>query len=222
MKHSKLRRSVIRGGLSGTPACSLIGIGLGLLACVTPAAKGDLIISAPNVVASPGTTGLLDLLITDTANSFHIAGDSVELGISGTGVQFIDATTSTATPYIYPSSFDDANGFTLDANGNFPKTDLIASDVDNAPSSFQLVNAGDIFGLAHVSYAVAPDATPGIYNLAIEDIGGGTSLSDENGAAVLFTTVNGTLTVVPEPAIGGICVGIMAIAGLRRRNRISV
>lgn len=187
-------------------------------------ASGSLIFEAPTLSATPGSSGSFDIVITNpSSSSFHLAGESVELGISGTGVEFTNTDANTLTPYVFPSSFDLDNGFTLDASGvAYPKTDFITSDVSDAPSSFVLVTPGETLGIVHVSYTVDPGATLGGRTLTIENLGPATSTSDENGISVPFTGANGSLTVVavPEPA----CLGLMlALAPLfARRRRVAV
>ena len=67
---------------------------------------------------------------------------------------------------------------------------------------FVTLNPGDLFGLAHVTYSVDSGAPAG--PVVVSLVPAGTSLSDNNGGPVSFTTSNGTITIsttsVPEPS----------------------
>jgi PEP-CTERM motif len=180
-----------------------------------------LLFSAPTLSAAPGSSGSFDLLVTANSN-VDLAGESVELGISGSGVEFTATDANTALPYVFTPSFDLDNGFTLDASGiAYPKSDFIVSDVSDASTGFVALTPGEVLGLVHVSYSVDAGATLGPRSLTIEDLGGGTSTSDIDGNAIPFTVINGTLTVgaVPEPG----SVALLALGGIsvlaRRRGR---
>jgi hypothetical protein len=69
----------------------------------------------------------------------------------------------------------------------------------------QVLGVGDRFGLARVTYAVAPGAPAGAYPVTVVTLGDATSLSDPNGNLVDFTPVNGSITIlglmtIPEPS----------------------
>jgi hypothetical protein len=186
--------------------------------------SASLVFEAPTLSAAPGSSGSFDIVIANPSlSSFHLAGESVELGISGTGVEFTNTGANTLTPYVFSPSFDLDNGFTLDASGNpYPKNDFITSDVSDAPAGFVVVSPGETLGIVHVSYTVDPGATLGPRTLTIEDLGGGTSTSDEFGNVVPFTASNGSLTVaaVPEPACLGLMLVLAPLLGRRRRAAI--
>ena len=200
----------VRRIMSSTPA-RLAGLGLMAAALALPV-HAALTIQAPVLSAAAAGSGSFDVSITNTGPSaVDIEADSVELGIDGTGVQFTDATVNTAVPYIYSDSLDADFGQPMDNTGvPFPKNDLIAEDVVGLSINFATINPGDTLGLVHVSYSVDPTAALGPRDLTIEDIGGGTSLSDQLGNPVLFTPTNGSLTVTPapEPSAAALLVGV--------------
>jgi hypothetical protein len=206
--------------------CSLfcvaaVAISLMSVAAAQGAPPAGLIFEAPTLSAAPGSSGSFDIVIVNpSASSFHLAGESVELGISGTGVEFTNTDANTLTPYVFSPSFDLDNGFTLDASSiPYPKNDFITSDVSDALAGFALVSPGQTLGIVHVSYTVYPGATLGPRTLTIEDLGGGTSTSDEFGNAVPFTASNGSLTVaaVPEPGCVGLALLVAPLVMRRRR-----
>ncbi len=204
------------------------GANLGLIAALAlfvPAAgaRGSavpLLFSVPVVSAAQGSSGSFDVIVTGEANGVHLAGESIELGVSDSGVEFTATDMNTAKPYVFNPSFDADFSSPLDVSGiAYPKTDFITSDLSDSP--FQLINLGDTFGVVHVSYTVDAGATLGPRHLTIEDLGGATSTSDELGNAIAFTVNNGlfNVTAVPEPGSVGVLVlgGISVLA--RRRGR---
>jgi hypothetical protein len=171
------------------------------LGLATPC-RADLLIFAPALSAQQGSTGTFDVLITNNnavgGASYDIAGDTVQLSLTGTsGVTFTFASIATvADPYIYVSSG------TLPINGGgplssdvFPNTTFHATDTEFNPPGFRTINPGDTFGLVHVGYSIAGDAALGLGNLVL---GPDTGLADTNGGPITtFTNANGTLTVTP-------------------------
>jgi hypothetical protein len=190
----------------------------------TGSARGGVPVSgveflAPSFQAAQGSSGSFDLLVLNpnvTPNTFDLAGETVEMSVSGSGVNFTDTAVNTTTPYVFPDSFAVDTSTPLDLTGvAYPKTEFITSDLSDAPSSFVTLAAGGSYGLVHVSYSIDPSATLGAHALTFEDLGGGTSTSDENGIAVPFFTSNGILTVtpaVPEPAsLGLLATGLVLL-----------
>lgn len=190
-------------------AIRLLGVWIGTavlgLACCEDC-RAELLIAPENVVAAPGTSGFFDVLLSNTnpagGASFDVAGDTVELSVTGvSGVSFTSVSISTIVPYIY------ANSGTLNGGGpfsfdTFPNTQVHASDTEFAAPGSRTVLPGATFGLAHVGYSVASNAAIGsIGSLAI---GPDTSLSDINGAAIGFSASNGSFSIlspaVPEPS----------------------
>jgi PEP-CTERM motif len=185
------------------PTSVIFGVAVATLAFFAPVgtrpARAGLIVQALNSTAEPGGTGAFDVVVSDTAGTFVVAGFSIELSVPGaSGVSFSDVTTGTlAASYLFgtlqlpPITFD-----------TFPTQDFSAGDLDLTPPGFVMLNPGDTFGLAHVTYSVNSGAHPG--PIAVSLVTAGTSLSDNDGGPVSITTSNGTITVsaqsVPEPS----------------------
>jgi hypothetical protein len=190
----------------------LAALGFALLLSAQ-SARADLVLEAPTFNATPGSSGKFDLLITNNGSTpVELAADGIELGVPA-GIHFTAADITTATPYVFPSSFDDINGFTLSLDP-FPTTDFTVSDVDNAPSSSVTINPGDTFGIADISYTIDPTAAPGNYELSFEHIPPATSLSDAAGHAIPFTTSNGSINVIaatPVPLPSPLGIGLTLI-----------
>src|SRR5271157_634102 len=78
-----------------------------LLGCAFPCHAGGLVIQAPNLSVTPGSSGTFDVLLLNTnssgGDSFNVAGDTIQLSLTGPlNVAFTDATIgTTAAPYIY-------------------------------------------------------------------------------------------------------------------------
>ena len=70
----------------------------------------DLVIQAPNLSVTPGSSGTFDVLLLNTnssgGDSFNVAGDTIQLSLTGPlDVAFTDVTIgTTAAPYIYVTS----------------------------------------------------------------------------------------------------------------------
>ncbi len=167
-----------------------------------PCRAAGLLIEAPSLLATPGSSSSFDLLLVNTnpagGASYNVAADSFELSLLGpVAVTFTDVSINTIVPYIYVVSGTTVPGGLPLSLDTFPNTQFTASDAEFGPLGFQTVNPGDTFGLAHVSFTVSPTATLGADTIAIAS-GTATSLSDENGNAIPFAISNGSITV-PEP-----------------------
>lgn len=206
-------------------ASSSVAIFLLLLLLSSPS-RADLVLTAPNLSATQGSSGSFDLVITDTdpvgSAPLKIAGFGIEFEVSGAGVQFTDTTTGTAPPYLYVgNSFDDINGFTMDATVvPYPKSHLIVSDLANDVPLFQIVNPGDTFGVTHVSFSVDGGATPGLRNLTFDRVNLITTFSDPNGVLIPVTSIDGSIAVsaVPEPTSALLALTVAPLIMWRRRG----
>ena len=188
-----------------------------------------LVIESQSVTATPGSSGSFDILIMNTnspgGSSFDVAGDFIGLSLTGlAGVEFTGVSiTTTSAPYIYVVSGTTQGGgpFSLDT---FPNTQFLASDAEFGPLGFRAINPGDVFGLANVTYTVAPNATPGTGVLTITT---DTSLSDATGANVPFTSPpnGGAFTVsaaIPEPTSATLlAIGSVATVVYSARKRFA-
>ncbi len=129
------------------------------LGTASPCRAAGLVIEAPTLTGvAPGSSGSFDVLLIDTdptgTAGYNVSGNSLELTLSGpAGFTFTDATVNTSVHYIYVQSTDVNLGVPFSAN-TFPNTDFVGGDAEFASPFFRMVNPGDIFGLAHVSYTV--------------------------------------------------------------------
>ena len=191
------------------------------------AGRAALIIEVASLTAQAGSTGSFDVLLRndETSGSFRIASDSVQLSLAGApGVQFTAATIMTAAtdPYVFLQSGTTIGSGSPLSFDPFPTTSFTASDSEFGPLGYRLIGPGAVFGLVHVSYSIATTTPAGVRNFAFDLTG--TSLSDESGNAVLFTTMAGSFTVnpaaVPEPASALlVCLaGIGVVLGVSRKG----
>ena len=167
----------------------------------TPARAG-LVLQVGNSSPGVGGIGTFDVVLRDTGGTFAVGGFSVELRVApGSGVNFtaVDGKT-VAAPYLFgtvqmpPLSLD-----------GLPTKDLSVLDSDAAPPGFITLNPGDVYGMEHVTYLVAPGTPPGAITVSIVGLTGPaptTQVDDVAGLPFAFTATNGTISVtaaVPEP-----------------------
>ena len=214
-----------RGMGSGQRLTLLLVAGAAVsLGTASPCRAAGLVIEAPTLTSvAPGSSGSFDVLLIDTdptgTAGYNVSGNSLELTLSGpAGFTFTDATVNTSVPYIYVQSTDVNLGVPFSSN-TFPNTDFVGGDAEFASPFFRTVNPGDIFGLVHVSYTVAPTAF-GTATITIANLNVDTSLSDINGSLIPFTAVNGSISTVPEPAtwIQGATAALIGVGGFWRRR----
>jgi len=178
-----------------------------LAALLGPAAScraAGLILQVPDLVVAPGSSGSFDILLINSnaagGDSYNVSADTVVVSLSGPlGVAFTDVTIDTIAPYIYVTSGTTQGGGPLSLDA-FPNVQFTASDAEFAAPGYRTLNPGDVFGLAHVSYSVDSSTPSGRETILIaaDPI---TSLSDVSGEALLFTIINGSITmVIPEPS----------------------
>jgi len=198
-------------GLLGAIAVSLAAIVAGAVPCSADSIPG-LEIVAPNLNVMPGSSGSFDLLLVNNpgAGSFNISADQFLVSLTGpAGISFTDvsiATDPVAAPYIFVSSGTLQPPFPPLATVVSP-TSFTALDSEFASPFYRMVNEGDTFGLAHVSYSVASTTPIGTTDtLTISPSPGNTFIfTDPSGNPIPGTVeiTNGSITVgpsaVPEP-----------------------
>ena len=168
-------------------ALTLKAIVLAMTACLQTGSAET--ISAPNLVAAAGTSGSFDILLTNVGG--EIGAFSFDIVASDPRLQFTNATVATTVPYVFVgNSFDQINGFPLATKTG---QELLASDAANNGSMvvFAPVALGRVF------YTVAP-SIPVDSSIAIT-FGAATSLVGPSGYRFPISTVNGAITIVPEP-----------------------
>jgi hypothetical protein len=203
-----------------TIAPALLALAVGL-AGVLPSRAGTLDIVVESTTALPGTAGGFDVdLVNNSASTVTVASFSVDVLLTDTTfVTFTGINNSTVAPYIFSLSGSFPPGF----SGNLLPMEATGNDL--AATAGQIVNPGETWGLAHISYLVDPAAPPGtVVPMVLEQFPvnlpppGGTNLLDPTGAQIAFSGLgsNGTITVgtrpVPEPS-SVVLAGIAALAG---------
>jgi hypothetical protein len=202
----------------------LMAVAAGFLWGGTPCQAAGLLISAPAVNAAAGSSGAFDVTITNTngtnGTSYDVAGDTVELALGPSGVNFTGVSIATADTYIYAVSATTQGS--VFSYSTFPGTVLETFDFDVSSVGFREIDPGQTFGLVHVTYSVAAGAAPGTGSLTF---GPDTSLSDPTGANITdFSVQAGSFTVtstsIPEPSsLILLAVGGVSVLFWRARNR---
>jgi hypothetical protein len=190
---------------------------LAVTACVQ-ASSAAAVISAPDLVATPGSAGAFDILLTVTNNlRFQAGAFSFDILSSSPLLRFTNAMTATTVPYIFAgNSFDDINGFPLATDTG---QELIASDAPN--SGFESVSNDATVSLGRVFYTISASAALG--STIDINFGAATSIADPMANRLAITPVNGAISIaaVPEPVHMPIilaCLGLIALAYWRRRS----
>jgi hypothetical protein len=186
-------------------------------------ASGEVIFEIGSVFTSQGSSGTIEL---DVQN---IGGASIVIGgfnfeISGdSDIDFTGAGFSTSAPYIFAGdSFDQANSLPLNISVG---SSLAASDLSNSGNGDAL-GAGQIAGLALVTFNVSSAAALGPVTISFSTDPANTNLSDQNGDAITIDSfASGTIDVIPEPSGAAMLVaalmglGAWRLAGGRRGGR---
>lgn len=171
---------------------------LSALILLASSTQADIIISAPELTAAPGSSGNFDISLTNTGSSgISVGAFTFDISTGNPGITFTDASTTTAAaPYIFAGdSFADVNGLPFATKTG---QELIASDTPNDGIAAGLNPASNV-SLGQVSYSIAPSAALGTTSITFSLTG--TSLANSSGAPIAFTAQNGSIDVtsVPEP-----------------------
>lgn len=206
----------------------------------TPAGRAGFVVSAPsNIRVAPGGMGSFDVTVSDTdpagGKAYLVTSFQLELRVApASGITFLDATTSTSSPYLFFGNSADADpafGLPFITPGSTP-TDLMVSDTVDLPGSATTISPGQTFGLVHVSFAAAFGSPLGQVAIQIVRFDNssepnGTLFGDENSLAIATTLANGQIVVapnsVPEPSSLLLCLcgaGIIAACGASGGHRV--
>jgi hypothetical protein len=193
MNHNKRRVSV----LTLSSAAVAFSAGAMFLGATASPTRGDLIVQVLDSSAVSGGTGSFDVILQETNNGPDaVNSHTIQLSIpSGLGVSFTGANTGTDPvnePYIYGS--DQSPPFTV---FSFPNTAFSAGDTFVNPPFETVMNSGDVFGAAHVTYSVAPGTPSEVVPVSL---GNGTNVDDIVAGPIALTLENGTITVVGSSA----------------------
>lgn len=187
--------------------------------------RADVIINVQPVSDAAGSTGdTLDITLTNTGPTpVIIAGFSFGLDVGTSNLSFTGVTTGTTTaPYIFGA--DSLFGPEISVQPpNLPGQTLEAEDLSAGLGG--TVGLGATVGLGEVTFNLSAGTPSGGIQLSF--IPADDSLSDEAGAAVAFSAVNGSVTVTggttatPEPAtffpvgvaLAGLLIGTGGLAG---------
>jgi hypothetical protein len=195
-----------------------------------PCSAGGLVIEAPNLTATPGSSGSFDLLLVNTNSpggaGYDVSGDEFILSLLGPlGITFTDATIATdpvTAPYIFVLSGTTLPGGSPLSMDTFPNTQFTGVDLEFASPYYRTVNPGQTFGLAHVSYAVSSSTPNGIDTITIAP-SPESLLTDLAGNSIPFGITNGLIavgTVIPEPwALTQAATAVLVGLGLFWRRR---
>ncbi len=181
------------------------------------------------VFASSGSSGSFDVVLTNLDSvSYNVASFAFYLSIDpASGVTFTNVDMNTTSTYIFPVSFNTLNSLPLSFDIPPDGTAFTASDSEGSiPQSFTLMNPGDSFGVAHVSYTVAANAPAGAAALAFDL--SVSNVSDNSFPFANFYPVDAQtnpFVITPEPstfALTSIAVVSSGWFAYRRKSRGSV
>src|SRR5271157_5005702 len=167
-----------------------------------PCSAGGLVVEAPNLTATSGSSGSFDLLLVNTnaigGTSYDVSSDQFVLSLSGPlGITFTAvsiATDPVAAPYIFVSSGTTQPGGLPLSIDTFPNTQFTGIDAEFASPGYRTVTPGETFGLAHVSYAVSSSTPNGIDTITIEP-SPLSLLTMVDGNPISFGITNGSIAV---------------------------
>jgi len=163
-----------------------------------PASTLTVSLSALGSVAAGSTGNNFDVLLTNTSGpAVSVGGFFFEVMAASPDVTFTDATTATATSYIFTGS----SLFGPDIMTTNTGQDLDASDLGNATLA-----SGATLALGHVLFNVSPTASTEIVDLTFGAYPA-TSLADVSGVNLPINTLSGgqiqimgAASTVPEPS----------------------
>lgn len=176
----------------------LIPMVLASLLSAVPSQASVLAVSlSPLGTVVAGSTGNFDVLLTNTSGAaVSVGGFFFEVNSGNADLKFTDATTATASSYIFggtsvfgPDIMTKNTGLVLDA-----------SDLGTGPLA-----SGATRGLGHVLFNASPTAPTELVNLTLSAFPA-TSLADPSGANLPINTltggsiqITGRASAVPEP-----------------------
>ena len=193
-----------------------------LMPLVSQAGVIDMNTNTPAISASPGTTGTFeeyisvpDNLTSDTVTAFSLTLTAT--AVTGSGLSFTNASMATSPDaYLFQGMSADAQNNIPFSASTFPTLSFTVSDSDTNSAGVTFASLAD-YGLVEVTYAVAANATPGIYTITP------TTMLTETGS-IDNLDLPGTFTILPapEPSTWALLLAGAGLPGallLRRRLR---
>jgi MYXO-CTERM domain-containing protein len=164
-------------------------------------ARAALIVSVGTATVTPGSSGSVQVLLTNTGpNAADVSGFSLALSLGNAPAQFTGVGSPTTPGYIFGN--EGSGSLTFDT---FPNRAFIASDFSFNANGFVTVQPGRTVGLADVGFSTSGLAPFGFLPIRLVP-GPTTAVYDANGnpytAGVVFA--NGGVSVTPEPASAGV------------------
>lgn len=196
-----------------------------ILSPTISANAGLLIDIAPNSTA-PGTTGSLEVTLTNTGtdplDDVIVAGFSFEITAGGNDVTFSDVTTGTS---LFPYIFGTNSTFGPDILGGLStdKHTISASDIYSTSSTGATLTPGETVSLGLVSFALSSSTPLGLIPITFTAFPatGGNDPSSNDIPFVLSSTGGINVAAVPEPSsfvsmlLGAVGIGLSVY---RRQN----
>ena len=194
---------------------TLLAMAMAVFMMNSSSAWASVIVSVQSVTVAPGSSGdAFDILLTNSGpSSINVGAFSFGISTAYSLIDFTDANTSTAVPYILTGD----SLFGPDLTGAVSGQSLITSDVALQPLSGATLVSGTTVGLAHILFSVGANASPGSYAVDLTPFPA-TSLSDFSGNAINIDTLSaGQITItgassVPEPSSIFLFLSVLPIA----------
>jgi len=202
-----------------------------LVLSAAPAHASGIVLTVVSVSAAAGSTNdYFDVIIGNTGSAQNVAAFSLGLSVGNSNITLIGADEATASTYVF-----NGDSFDVSFPAQYVTTPLPGQSLEGVDLSYSGAGtnlASSTLGLGRIYFDVASNAPVGPVTVTITPgcsvPSACTSLSDSGGANVLFSLVNGAITVtapltgaVPEPSTWLLAlVGIPAMGWKRMaRNR---
>jgi hypothetical protein len=189
---------ILKGYLTGSALMATVVVGL----IGAGQAEASLIIGVGSTTVAAGGSGFVDITLQNTSSTpfaTPIDGFSAVFSSSNAFVSFTGATMATTAPYIFANNSGDVN-LSVPFYGTSPEPNI----ADFAfPGAATTIAGNGILGLGRIFFSVGAGASAGTAPITLTT-NGTTSLTDSNGATIVSTLSNGSITITatstPEPS----------------------